>query len=90
MSQPPKLTSLAQYSFHSNTEGFAADNIHSFEIVLGDGSIVNANADENADLWKALKGGSGNFGFVTKLEECEFKDHAMVIFPRLTPSRHCP
>lgn len=62
-----------QYSFHSNTEGFAADNIRNFEVVLGNGSIVNANADENADLWKALKGGSGNFGFVTRLDECKWQ-----------------
>ncbi|KAH7362471.1 FAD binding domain-containing protein [Plectosphaerella cucumerina] len=63
------FTTGGGYSFHSNTEGFAADNIHNFEVVLGNGSIVNANAEVNADLWKALKGGSGNFGFVTRLDE---------------------
>lgn len=29
---------------------------------------MNANAHENSDLWKALKGGSGNFGFVTRID----------------------
>lgn len=30
--------------------------------------LTNANANENADLWKALKGGSSNFGIVTRFD----------------------
>lgn len=30
--------------------------------------IVNANADENSDLFKALKGGGSNFGVVTRFD----------------------
>lgn len=30
--------------------------------------VVNANETENADLWKALKGGSSNFGIVTRFD----------------------
>ena len=56
------------YSFHTGVRGFACDSVVNFEVVLGDGSIVNANSGENADLWKALKGGSGNFGFVTRID----------------------
>ncbi|CRK45016.1 hypothetical protein BN1723_019622, partial [Verticillium longisporum] len=52
----------------TGVRGFACDNVENFEVVIGDGSIVNANAKENTDLWKALKGGSGNFGFVTRLD----------------------
>jgi hypothetical protein len=29
---------------------------------LGDSTIVNANAKQNPDLFKALKGGGNNFG----------------------------
>ncbi|KAK6083806.1 FAD binding domain-containing protein [Seiridium cupressi] len=36
-----------------------------FEVVLATGQIVNANSKTNPDLWKALKGGSNNFGVVT-------------------------
>lgn len=36
--------------------------------MLGDGHIVRANERHYQDLWKALKGGSGNFGIVTKFE----------------------
>ena len=38
------------------------------EVVLADGSIINANARENSDLFRALKGGSGNFGIVTRFD----------------------
>ncbi|KAK8879167.1 FAD binding domain-containing protein [Apiospora arundinis] len=55
-------------SFHSASHGFAADNVQNFEVVLGNGSIVNANADENPDLWQAMKGGSGNFGLITRYD----------------------
>ncbi|EEY20547.1 conserved hypothetical protein [Verticillium alfalfae VaMs.102] len=62
------FTTGGGYSFHTGVRGFACDNVENFEVVVGDGSIVNANAKENTDLWKALKGGSGNFGFVTRLD----------------------
>ena len=32
------------------------------QVVLANGSIVNANANFNTDLWWALKGGGNNFG----------------------------
>ena len=39
-----------------------------FQIVLADGTIANANKDENTDLWIALRGGSNNFGVVTRFD----------------------
>ncbi|RYP59059.1 hypothetical protein DL771_011014 [Monosporascus sp. 5C6A] len=57
------------YSFHTGLKGFAVDTVANFEIVLGDGTVVNANANENADLWKAQKGSSGNLGFVTRVDQ---------------------
>lgn len=35
--------------------------------MLATGDIVNANAKENVDLWKALRGGSNNFAIVTSI-----------------------
>ncbi|CAG8979684.1 hypothetical protein HYALB_00003915 [Hymenoscyphus albidus] len=48
--------------------GLAADNVENFEIVLADGSVANANAQSNADLFWSLKGGGPNFGIVTKYD----------------------
>ncbi|KAJ1336171.1 prosolanapyrone-II oxidase [Microdochium nivale] len=56
------------YSYYFNSRGFATDNVINFEVVIGDGQVVNANADENADLWRALKGSSGNLGVVTRFD----------------------
>lgn len=36
------------------------------QVVLANGTTVNANFEENADLHRALKGGSNNFGIVTR------------------------
>lgn len=38
------------------------------QVVLGNGSIVDANATSNSDLFRALKGGQGNFGIVTRFD----------------------
>ncbi|KAF2010251.1 FAD-binding domain-containing protein [Aaosphaeria arxii CBS 175.79] len=56
-------------SFYAARKGFACDNVVNFELVTADGKVVNANANENADLFQALKGGSGgNFGIVTRFD----------------------
>ncbi|OAA74567.1 FAD binding domain-containing protein [Akanthomyces lecanii RCEF 1005] len=52
-------------SFHQSSHGMGCDNVANFEVVLASGEIVNANASSNPDLWKALKGSSGNLGLVT-------------------------
>lgn len=57
------------YSFHSNALGFACDTVTNFEIVLANGTVVNANSTSNSDLFKAQKGGSGNLGFVTRIDQ---------------------
>lgn len=35
---------------------------------MADAQIVNANATSNQDLWRALKGGTNNFGIVTRYD----------------------
>ena len=47
--------------------GLSIDNILGAQVVLADGSVVEANENENDDLYWALRGGGGNFGVVTQL-----------------------
>jgi len=48
--------------------GLALDNLHSAEIVTADGRLLTASAEENPDLFWAIRGGGGNFGIAASLE----------------------
>lgn len=48
--------------------GLAADNLRSAEVVTASGEVVTASEDQHADLFWALRGGSGNVGIVTAFE----------------------
>jgi len=48
--------------------GLALDNLRSAELVLADGSVLRVSADENPDLFWAIRGGGGNFGIAASLE----------------------
>ncbi|CAI7652776.1 unnamed protein product [Penicillium glandicola] len=55
-------------TFHTARVGFGCDNVENYEVVLANGDIIEVNRDSHADLFKALKGGSGNFGIVTRYD----------------------
>lgn len=59
-------------TFYTCRVGFACDQVVNYEVVLADGSIVNANDTTNPDLFRVLKGGSNNFGIVTRFDMTTF------------------
>jgi FAD/FMN-containing dehydrogenase len=48
--------------------GLTIDNLRAAELVTADGRHVRASADENTDLFWALRGAGANFGVVTAFE----------------------
>lgn len=48
--------------------GLALDNLLSVDIVTADGKLLRASADENTDLFWAVRGGGGNFGVAASFE----------------------
>lgn len=65
--------------------GLSCDNVEAFTLVTADGSIVGADAKQNADLFWALRGGGGNFGVVTEFELKLHPLKSVVLAEGLTP-----
>ena len=49
------------------TVGFSSDRVRAFELVCADGDLRTATAQEDPDLYWALRGGKGGFGVVTSV-----------------------
>lgn len=62
------LTLGGGYGKLNSRFGLAADTLQRAEVVLADGTRVIANAQENADLFWALRGAGKNFGILTSAE----------------------
>ncbi|KAF2229055.1 FAD binding domain protein [Viridothelium virens] len=67
------LTLGGGLSFFSPRFGLVCSNIISYEVVLASGCVATASATTNSDLWQALKGGSNNFGIVTRITARSFR-----------------
>ncbi|KAH8091648.1 hypothetical protein BXZ70DRAFT_473549 [Cristinia sonorae] len=66
------LTVGGGYGWLSGLYGLVIDNTVQMTIVTADGSILDANETQNADLFWGVRGGGSNFGVVT---EFVFKLH---------------
>lgn len=62
------LTVGGGFGYLTRSHGWTCDTLLSVEVVTADGEIKRASAQENAELFWALRGGSGNFGIVTAFE----------------------
>jgi FAD/FMN-containing dehydrogenase len=62
------FTTGGGYGWTSSVHGLASDNLVSAQVVTADGDVVTASENENADLFWGIRGGSGNFGIVTRFD----------------------
>lgn len=62
------LTLGGGFGWLTRKYGMTVDNLVSVEIITADAKRIRASADENPDLFWAIRGGGGNFGIVTMFE----------------------
>ena len=62
------LTLGGGFGWLSRKYGMTVDNLLGASMVTADGAQVHVSANEQADLFWAIRGGGGNFGIVTSFE----------------------
>ena len=66
--------------------GLSCDNVRAYEIVTADGKVLKVSAQQNPELFWALRGGGGNFGVVTNFEfQLHPLEHQVLAGTRLYP-----
>jgi len=68
--------------------GLTLDNLLAVDVVLADGRLVTASAEENVDLFWAIRGGGGNFGVITSFVFRAHPLHQVFAGPMLWEMEH--
>lgn len=74
--------------WHTPRRGFGCDRVVNYEVVLASGKVISANASAHSDLWRALKGGSCNFGIVTRFDIEAFPANNLTLERRTIGEEH--
>lgn len=62
------LTLGGGFGWLSRKYGMTIDNLLAADVITADAELVQASANEHPDLFWAIRGGSGNFGLVSRFE----------------------
>jgi alkanesulfonate monooxygenase SsuD/methylene tetrahydromethanopterin reductase-like flavin-dependent oxidoreductase (luciferase family) len=62
------LATAAGVGWLAREHGLTIDHLRAAEMVLADGTVVRVSADENPDLFWAIRGAGANFGVVTSFD----------------------
>ncbi len=79
------------FGFLGRRYGLTTDQIQRMHVVCADGRVLHASADEEPDLFWALRGGgTAGFGIVTGLELCTFPLEALTVVNGRWPLTEAP